>query len=162
MQQTMTSIGLLLLISFRWRSQWASYQIRKIAGCVCAVYDGNVFPTTDFKETADERSRHASRHVRDARAVVHVGIANPRYRGNSFRHSRRMRNPQFYVSGKSPTVLFSLYTANTHIVWKRICLPPFTSRSQRLLDLDLVPPQWRTESVNITNDPSSCTQLFHE
>ena len=25
---------------------WASYQIRKIAGCACA---GNVFPATDFK-----------------------------------------------------------------------------------------------------------------
>ena len=30
------------------------------------------------KETASWRSRHASRHVRHARAVMHVGIANPR------------------------------------------------------------------------------------
>ena len=37
-------------------------------GCACA---GNIFPAT-----ADKRSRHASRHVRDARAVVHAGIAN--------------------------------------------------------------------------------------
>ena len=29
---------------------WASYQIRKIAGCVCAGNAGNVFPATDFKE----------------------------------------------------------------------------------------------------------------
>ena len=28
---------------------------------------------------------------------MHVGIANPRWRG---KHSRRMRNPQFYISGK--------------------------------------------------------------
>ena len=28
---------------------WASYQIRKIAGCVCAGNAGNVFPATDFK-----------------------------------------------------------------------------------------------------------------
>ena len=40
-------------------------------GCACAGNAGNVFPVT-----AGERSRHASRHVRDARAVMHVGIAN--------------------------------------------------------------------------------------
>ena len=28
---------------------WASYQIRKIAGCACAGNAGNVFPATDFK-----------------------------------------------------------------------------------------------------------------
>ena len=28
---------------------WASYQIRKIAGCACAGNTGNVFPATDFK-----------------------------------------------------------------------------------------------------------------
>ena len=33
---------------------------------------------------------------------MHVGIANPRSRGKRSRHSRRMRNPQFYVSGKRP------------------------------------------------------------
>ena len=27
---------------------WASYQIRKIAGCLCAGNTGNVFPSTDF------------------------------------------------------------------------------------------------------------------
>ena len=30
-------------------SSWASYQIRKIAGCACAGNAGNVFPATDFK-----------------------------------------------------------------------------------------------------------------
>ena len=28
---------------------WASYQLRKIAGCACARNAGNVFPTTDLK-----------------------------------------------------------------------------------------------------------------
>ena len=48
---------------FRWRlfvSSWASYQ--------------NVFPAT-----AGQRSRHASRQVRDARAVMHASIANLRF-----------------------------------------------------------------------------------
>ena len=40
-------------------------------GCACAGNAGNVFPVT-----AGERSRHASRHVRHARAVMHFGIAN--------------------------------------------------------------------------------------
>ena len=54
--------------------QWASCQIPKIAGCACAGYAGNVFP-----DTLGQRSRHASRHVRDARAVMHAGIANWRF-----------------------------------------------------------------------------------
>ena len=33
---------------------------------------------------------------------MHVGIGNLRWRGKRSRHSRRMRNPQFYVSGKRP------------------------------------------------------------
>ena len=31
------------------RAAWASYQIRKIAGCACTENAGNVFPATDFK-----------------------------------------------------------------------------------------------------------------
>ena len=36
------------------------------------------------------------------RAVMHGGIANSRWRGKRSRHSRRMRNSQFYVSDKRP------------------------------------------------------------
>ena len=43
-------------------------------GCACAGNAGNVFPVTACK-----RSRHASRHVREARAVMHAGIANYRF-----------------------------------------------------------------------------------
>ena len=77
---------------------WVSYQIRKIAGCACAGNAGHVFPHRRLQW----KSRHASRHVRHARAVMHVGIAYPRCRGKHSRHSRLMRNPQFYVSGKRP------------------------------------------------------------
>ena len=42
--------------------------------CACAGIAGNVFPVT-----ACERSRHASRHVRDARAVMHAGISDYRF-----------------------------------------------------------------------------------
>ena len=50
-------------------------------------------PPPISKETASQRSRHASRHVRHARAVMYVGIAYPQWRGKLSRHSRRMRNP---------------------------------------------------------------------
>ena len=40
-----------------------------------------------------------------ALAVMYVRIANPRWRGKRSRHSRRMRNPQFCVSGKRPIAL---------------------------------------------------------
>ena len=33
---------------------------------------------------------------------MHVGIANPWWRGKRSRHSRCMRNPQLYISGKRP------------------------------------------------------------
>ena len=54
------------------------------------------------KETARKLSRHVSQHVCRARAERHVGITNLRWRGKRSRHFRRMRNPQFYVSGKRP------------------------------------------------------------
>ena len=45
---------------------------------------GTFSPPPISKETASELSRHASRHVRHARAVMHVGIAKPRWRGKTF------------------------------------------------------------------------------
>ena len=37
--------------------------------------------------------------------VTHGGVSNPWCWGKRSRHSRRMRNPQFYVSGKRPVAL---------------------------------------------------------
>ena len=74
-------------------------------GCACAGNTGNVFPAT-----AGKRSRHPSRHMRDARAVMHDEIVNEltwiRWRGKRSRHYRRMRNPQLCVSGKRPIVCY--------------------------------------------------------
>ena len=73
---TCDSTSLLQVCDLQWNWYvffllWASYQIRKIGGCACAGNAGN-----DFPATVGKRSRHASRHMRDARAVMHVGIAN--------------------------------------------------------------------------------------
>ena len=53
------------------------------------------------KETANWQSRHASRHVRQTRAVMHVGIANPRWQGKRSWHYRRIRtrNISYLVRG---------------------------------------------------------------
>ena len=63
---------------------------------------GTFSPPPTSNETASWWSQHTSRHVRDARAVMHVGIANPLWRGKRFRHSRCTRNPQCYISDKRP------------------------------------------------------------
>ena len=74
-------------------------------------------PLTSKETTARLRSRHASRHVRQARAVMHVGIAYPWWWGKRSRHSRRMRNPQFYVSGKRPMTLAHILHYSTFLQW---------------------------------------------
>ena len=50
---------------------WASYQIRKIVGAHAPLMPGTFSPPPLVK-----RSRHAPRHVRDARAVMHAAIAD--------------------------------------------------------------------------------------
>ena len=93
---------LLITVGVDWSlwnlTAWTSCQIRKIASCTCAGNAGNVFPTTDFK--GDRKL--ATPACIEARAVMHVGIANPRLRGKRPRHSRRMRHSQLCVSGKRP------------------------------------------------------------
>ena len=69
------------------------YEIHKIAGCACTGNAGNVSPATDVKDPG----MHHGTCVTPSR-----GIANPPWRGKHSRHSRRKRNPQFYVSGKRP------------------------------------------------------------
>ena len=94
--------------------QWASCQICKVAGCACAGNAGNVFPPLTSKETASYQSRHAPRHLRHTRAMIHVGIDNPRWRGKRLWHSRRMRNPQFFVPGKRPMLMGGLQKLLNH------------------------------------------------
>ena len=52
---------------------------------------------------------------------MHVGIADTWWRGKRFRHSRRMRSPQFYVSGKRSIVWHvALEMSHSHfhfIIW---------------------------------------------
>ena len=61
-------------------------------------------PPPISKQTASKRPRHASRHVRDARAVMHVGIAYLRWRGKRSRHSRRMRTRNVAYLARGPCI----------------------------------------------------------
>ena len=70
--------------------------------------------------------------MRDARAVMHVGIANPRWRGKRSWHSRRMRNPQFYVSAKRPMSILELIitqSPDTDVGLQGPLLPTWTNSS---------------------------------
>ena len=95
---------------------------------------GTISPPPISKETASWRSRHASRHVRDARAVMHVEIANPWWQGKRSRYSWRMRNMQFFVSGKRPMAwrllgekllpeIISIYYPNQFWHWGNMTFP---------------------------------------
>ena len=78
--------------------------------------------------TAGKPSRHPSRHVRNAGAVMHAGrFLLSRWRGKRSRHSRRMRNPQFYVSGKRSITKNSqpkqrkAEQNEVHVLWDILC-----------------------------------------
>ena len=80
--------------------EWTSYQICKVAGCACTGNTGNVFPPPRVSDPGMHRGT----------CVKHVPWCMPwsvaicyfwsRLREKRSRHSRRMRLPQFFVSGK--------------------------------------------------------------
>ena len=80
---------------------WASYQIRKIAGCACAGNAGNVFPAPQVSAPEMHHVTHMPWCMPGSRTRGFLWI---RWRGKHSRHSWRMRNSQFYVSGKRPIV----------------------------------------------------------
>ena len=68
-------------------SQRSRHALEQLIGCACGNA-GKVSPPPTSKETTSQRSRYAPRHVRHTRALMHVGIANPRWRGKRSRDSR--------------------------------------------------------------------------
>ena len=91
---------------------WASYQIRKIVGCACAGMPGASSPQPISKKPLFSKAPHASRCMRHARALIHVGIAKPQWRRKRSRHSRRMRNHQFCVSAKR-----TMHWTTSFVIW---------------------------------------------
>ena len=108
-----------------WTGQWVNTYVfngplllRKIAGCACAGNAGNVFPAI-----VGMRSRHASRHVPWCMpGSLTSGFLWSRWRGKRSRHSRRMRNPQFYYLERGPCTeryIFIFYRFST-LRWRRL------------------------------------------
>ena len=93
----------------------ASSHIRKIEVCACAENAGNISPATV-----------SDLHVYHGTCVMHVPWCMPgsltsgflwiRWRGKRSRHSWRMHNPQFYVSGKRPMKVEFHCWAICHVV----------------------------------------------
>ena len=61
------------------------------------------------QKLVNDPSMHHGTCVTHARAVMHMGFANPCWRGKSSQYSPRMRKPQFYVSGKKPIMLWCCF-----------------------------------------------------
>ena len=83
-----------------------------------------------FPTNVGKRSRHASRHVRHARAVIHArsltsGFLWSRWQGKRSPHSRHMRNPKFYVSDKRPMDTICHVTCRSRLIVKEMCFWEF-------------------------------------
>ena len=112
-------------------SAWPSCQIRKLAGCACAGNAGNIFFPTP--RVSDPDMHHGT-------CVTHVPWCMPglltsdflwsRLRVKRSRLSRRMRNPQVDLSGKS---LLTCYMRLTYVC---ICVKAWLPR---VICMTLVP-----------------------
>ena len=82
---------------------WASYQIRKFTAFGCAGNAGDVSPPP---RVSDPDMHHGTCHVTHVPWCMMGSLINGflwgPWRGKRSRHSRRMRNTLFYVSGKRP------------------------------------------------------------
>ena len=84
---------------------WASYQIRKIAGCACAGNTGNVFPHRRLQRKplgSDPDMHHGT-------CVTHMpwcmSGSLTRGAGKTVKAFPEHAHPQFFVSGKRPMVI---------------------------------------------------------
>ena len=81
---------------------WASYQLHKIACCACGCRQRFPCHRLQRKPLVSDLDMDNGTCVTHVPWCMSIGIANPRWRGTRSRHCRRMRNPQFYVSGERP------------------------------------------------------------
>ena len=101
------------------------------------------------------------RHV----PVMYVRIAYPRLRGKRSRHSRHMRNPQVYVSGKRP--IDRAYACVLRFIVLCRGMAPFdftmfcmvTSRENLTMSTVPVKQSWKIW-INMTNIYNRCQQRY--
>ena len=125
-----------------------SYQIRKIVDCASPGMIERFSPPTTSNETASLRFRHAYQHVRHVRALMHVGMANQRWRGKRSRHSRR--NPLFYVCGKR------------RMVWNYsiLCGQQYISHCKTMTSPLWLSTEEETISIQMIGDCHACLRNF--
>ena len=85
-----------------YREAWASCQIRKIAGAHAPGTPGTFSPPPRVSDTDMHHGTCVTHVPWCMQRSLTSGFLWNRRRGKRFRHSRRMHNLQFYVSGKRP------------------------------------------------------------
>ena len=79
---------------------------------------GTFPPPPISKETASKRSRHATRYVRSACAVMHVEIVDPRWRGKRSRHPGACATRNFTYLSRGPWVNHVLVPVPVKQPWR--------------------------------------------
>ena len=100
--------------------------MRKIAGCACAGNPGNIFPAAACISDPDMHHGTCVTHVPWCMlGSLTSGFLWSGWRGKRSRHSRRMRNPQFCLSGKRPIspihTLHAAHFAPSHHPYCTLC-----------------------------------------
>ena len=116
---------------------------------------GTLSPQLASKETASQRSRHASMHVRPARAVMHVGIANPRWRGNVHGIPGACATRNFTYLARGPWSSDSGCGTNRECLFGRIMLLVPRADDLSLCSLEKVAAGCRAN----VRSASSCTRM---
>ena len=100
----MTSLGMSCVKSLQqiWRSSNELQRFDRIVGCACAGNAGIVFPPPRVSDPEMHHGTYVTHVPWCISGLLTSGFLWSRWRGKRSRHSRRMRNPQFYVSGKRP------------------------------------------------------------
>ena len=117
---------------------WASCQIRKIAGCASAGNAGAFPPTPLVSDPDMHHVTHVTHVLWCIPGSLTSGYLRRRWRGKRPRHSRRTRNPQFYVSRKNPILVWPgfIYTViNLMIQQAIVCIGnknnPYKNNNQK-------------------------------
>ena len=121
-------LSILRNVSSRCLRICAYWQIRKIVGCACARNTGNASPTPRISDPYMNHGTCATYVPRCMPVSLTTGFLWRWCREKKrSRHSRRMRNPQFNVSGKRP---ICLKKPGEVMKWG-VAYKPYTCRSPR-------------------------------
>ena len=98
----MTSLGMSCVKLLLQISSNELQRFDRIVCCACAGNAGIVFPPPRVSDPEMHHGTYVTHVPWCIPGLLTSGFLWSRWRGKRSRHSRRMRNPQFYVSGKRP------------------------------------------------------------